>query len=204
MSLFTSYTHLTHKPKNTPQGFTIVELLIVIVVIAILAAISIVSYNGIQQRAKNTAIINAASQSLRVIQAYIASTGRYPSGDTNTDSCVTSTTGCRDGSTSYFANSTFDTAMSSIGSLPRSVPALGANAFGIRYNYVASRLFNGSLQPAVLQYWLFGRSAQCELQNVMSGNWFSAISSGTGYYSNAVYDGIEKTQCIISIPGPSV
>jgi len=34
------------------KGFTIVELLIVIVVIAILAAITIVSYNGITQQAK--------------------------------------------------------------------------------------------------------------------------------------------------------
>ena len=33
------------------KGFTIVELLIVIVVIAILAAISVVAYNGVQQRA---------------------------------------------------------------------------------------------------------------------------------------------------------
>lgn len=37
---------------KTPRGFTIVELLIVIVVIAILAAISVVAYNGIQTRAK--------------------------------------------------------------------------------------------------------------------------------------------------------
>ena len=33
-------------------GFTIVELLIVIVIIGILAAITIVAYNGIQQRAQ--------------------------------------------------------------------------------------------------------------------------------------------------------
>jgi prepilin-type N-terminal cleavage/methylation domain-containing protein len=44
-------------------GFTIVELLIVIVVIGILAAITIVAYNGIQDRAR-TAQINADMQSL--------------------------------------------------------------------------------------------------------------------------------------------
>ena len=38
------------------NGFTIVELLIVVVVIAILAAITIVSYNGISNRAKSSAV----------------------------------------------------------------------------------------------------------------------------------------------------
>lgn len=36
------------------NGFTIVELLIVIVVIGILAAITVVAYNGIQERAQTT------------------------------------------------------------------------------------------------------------------------------------------------------
>jgi prepilin-type N-terminal cleavage/methylation domain-containing protein len=42
--------------RQNTSGFTIVELLIVIVVIGILAAITIVAYNGIQDRARNSSI----------------------------------------------------------------------------------------------------------------------------------------------------
>lgn len=47
--------------RKSISGFTIVELLIVIVVIAILAAISVVAYNGIQTRARDAARDTALS-----------------------------------------------------------------------------------------------------------------------------------------------
>ncbi len=55
---------------QTKKGFTIVELLIVVVVIAILAAITIVAYNGIQNRAKDSASLSNAQQVGKKITAH--------------------------------------------------------------------------------------------------------------------------------------
>jgi len=50
------------KNKHVQAGFTIVELLIVVIVIAILAAITIVAYNGIRDRASDSAAKTELSQ----------------------------------------------------------------------------------------------------------------------------------------------
>lgn len=52
------------------SGFTIVELLIVIVVVAILAAISIVAYNGIQVRARDTNRAQDISTLVKALETY--------------------------------------------------------------------------------------------------------------------------------------
>lgn len=52
------------------QGFTIVELLIVVVVIAILAAITIVAYNGIQNRARQSSLQATISQASKQVASY--------------------------------------------------------------------------------------------------------------------------------------
>jgi prepilin-type N-terminal cleavage/methylation domain-containing protein len=65
---------LTKKNK----GFTIVELLIVIVVIGILATLVIVTFTGIQQKGRNAqrqTDINALNGH---VEAYYAQTGYYP------------------------------------------------------------------------------------------------------------------------------
>ena len=61
------------------RGFTIVELLIVIVVIGILAAIVIVAYNGITQRAKATGYKSDANSIVKVAEAINSdASGGYP------------------------------------------------------------------------------------------------------------------------------
>ena len=109
--------------QKTKSGFTIVELLIVIVVIAILAAITIVAFNGIQERARVSAVSSALTQANKKIAVYqVDNSGQFPTdlasiGITNSDVsyqysvnnstnpatyCVTATTG----STSYKSSST--------------------------------------------------------------------------------------------------
>ena len=66
------------------RGFTIVELLIVIVVIAILAAISIVAYTGIQNRAIESAVMSDFRTIGSKLQAYSVTDGgeKYPTAGT--------------------------------------------------------------------------------------------------------------------------
>lgn len=71
--------------KRSEQGFTIVELLIVIVIIGILAAIVIVAYTGITQRANNQKYQANADAIKTIAETINADSGSYPTGtDTTT------------------------------------------------------------------------------------------------------------------------
>lgn len=73
---------------HTEKGFTIVELLIVVVVIAILAAITIVSYNGIQSRANLSAIQSDLRNVVNRVEMYKAEKGTYPANNDATMSTL--------------------------------------------------------------------------------------------------------------------
>lgn len=82
---------MTSKIKKNNKGFTIVELLIVIVIIGILAALVLNSFRGVQERARDTerqTDINAQAGQLEV---YYTDNSGYPViADVSTDSWITS------------------------------------------------------------------------------------------------------------------
>lgn len=78
---------------KSQKGFTIVELLIVIVVIAILAAISIVAFTGVQQRARDTQRAANAKTVSDAFSAYNADKGYWPG---NAAGASVTTTGVQD------------------------------------------------------------------------------------------------------------
>ena len=63
---------------NEREGFTVVELLIVIVVIGILAAITIVAYNGIQQKARIAVLQSDLAGAVTTLEIDNVENGTYP------------------------------------------------------------------------------------------------------------------------------
>ena len=64
--------------RSKQRGFTIVELLIVIVIIGILAAIVIVAYNGITQRGRDSQRLSDMKSIEKALELYHADNGGYP------------------------------------------------------------------------------------------------------------------------------
>lgn len=69
---------IINKVNRKARGFTIVELLVVIVVIGILATITIVSYTGITQKANTTKALSNAQSVLSVAEVFASAENFYP------------------------------------------------------------------------------------------------------------------------------
>jgi len=126
------------RTNNHKNGFTIVELLIVIVVIAILAAISIVAYNGIQQRARDTQRLQDVKTIAKALELYYIQNGVYPSSNCSSNCKInTSWNSTSDGS---WANLRTQLVPDYISKLPEDPQASASNPpaiyGGSNYDYV--------------------------------------------------------------------
>lgn len=134
-------------------GFTIVELLIVVTVISILAAITVVTYSGAQSRARNTQTITSTSDYSRAIHAYYNMNGKYPYSPANTIACLgpvgvkcgnltDTTTTCGFGQATYqaaFANDIATTGSAPTNPSDQTVTCSGKKFGGVIYvNYGTS------------------------------------------------------------------
>lgn len=158
------------------SGFTIVELLIVIVVIAVLAAISIVAFNGIQQRARNTARLQAAANIYKQLEMYTQQTGAgFGNGngtaclptEANYDSGNGGTLDCYVSGGVWSENTTTTSTLTNAGlkfsypNLPIQEGSIAHRGIAIGYLTGTNQGMNGMLRPFVLVFKLEGSDQDC-------------------------------------------
>ena len=88
--------------RSAQYGFTVVELLVVIVVIFILTAIGATLFTGAQTQARDTKIRDTADKIADGIKLYMASNnGALPPGGAGSSTAPDPTNGCVNGSAGY-------------------------------------------------------------------------------------------------------
>lgn len=83
-------------------GFTIVELLVVIIVVAVLATLVALSYGNTQIQARDTQLRDAADKFAEAIKLMQAKSGTFPAGGSGSNAVATSS-GCANGQTGFQA-----------------------------------------------------------------------------------------------------
>lgn len=170
---------------GSKRGFTIVELLIVVVVIAILAAITIVAYNGIQVKAWNSKAVSNVDIYRKALMAYAVENNGYPSyaaysvclgggyPDKNSDGigdCVVNADGSVTASQVTGSSDPLNTVLGkqpTIGDGPYLQRPLAAphNQYfvisSVRYIYDTSMRFNGQVNPSWLVHIIRGKGIDC-------------------------------------------
>jgi prepilin-type N-terminal cleavage/methylation domain-containing protein len=145
-------THPLKQTNSKHSGFTIVELLIVIVVIAILAAISIVAYNGIQQRARDSTRKSDINNLAKLLELHYVDRGSYTQPENRATDYST------DGTNDWAADSDLRDLIT--GGYTSKLPVDPTNNATYYYSYEPWNAGDGSYATAGLAYDLCARLEQ--------------------------------------------
>lgn len=188
------------------EGFTIVELLVVIVIIAVLAAIVLVAYNSIQARASAVTLENAADEYKKGLTAYITANGDYPLH--NSGMCLGEVgdypNGCYSGITaSSSASTVLKSQMSSLPHVDSSCHYMYGTSCrrNLTLFYQPGATLDGAAHYYYLTYFLDGNQ-NCTLGGNIGGTWttYTSKPNASGYFERDATSGV--TMCMIAMPDP--
>ena len=153
------------------RAFTIVELLVVIVVIGILAAITIVSYTGISSKATVSSLQSDLSSAKKQLALYYVDHNTYPA-SINNSNCPLDSVGTAD--TKYCIKPSGSNTFTYISSSPYSTFSLSSLNSSTRYS------ITNDTSP-VLGGWIAGIAA-----TALANKWVYSVDSGTSHlYKNS-------------------
>lgn len=185
-------------------GFTIVELLIVIVVIGILAAITIVSYTNVTDRSYNLRTEDAVAKFRKALILYATEKGQYPLGGT-TSACLGEAanypSGCWNGSVSTSFNDAIRPYLGS--SLPSPyngcMMMYGSCRIGAAYSTQNINL-DGAAHTWSISYLQKG-DRSCQADGQAGGSWVNASSTPNNPSRIELHSG--TSLCRLILPNPS-
>ena len=192
-----------------------VELLIVIVVIGILAAITAFAFNGVQQRARNAQRISDASSVSKLILVYRGANDVLPYNTSASVICpATFSAGCYyTKGAAPFTLKDVATRVSEFGAPPKidsiamSVPlSATASAVGPIYQYRANASLDGTTQTfATILYWLEGANQNCSqssgrlIVSTTAGSYSPPYITSPNPYTYENLDSNAVTACLVAL-----
>jgi prepilin-type N-terminal cleavage/methylation domain-containing protein len=175
--------------KINRSGFTIVELLVVIITIGILATITVVSYNGVQARSRDTRRRTDVANIIKAMELYYSDNNSYPAPTTNTGSAINNGW-YSSGDSSWSKLSTLLLGSQAIDAVPvdpintpSGVPSAGGRVYAMYVNYMGGYCGSTTGQMYMIVYKLEASAQeQKTIGNCSTNPIPSSYYNGLSYY----------------------